>query len=337
MLKFMETLSRYLPQLFTADIKQNSNDVLSMNVEDNPSRASQSLPFVPCAMHIYTPSDVNMCTERFKRKWDAPLRITFVGDSRNRNTMQEMIRTLIKELNLYTEGEDLNYLIYYLKDNKGKFYIPIKGDNIEIYFIWAPILDARSFKMNIYGAAKIGARDIFEVWSEGKSWKNVNSNTTFPVPHLLVVNTGMWHTSDTQTDEAVSDFIHTMHIMTPLMEKLSMRTRVLWPLHGPVKENIALTPAHVVTPALDMMNSIAWLKLKKSKVWLWDTRTILMMHQKQECFSFYEAGLNKNLPHGWGCSDFQHTGRDVERGSVNMAWNLICNSLMNRKAIHCCS
>ncbi|CAL4122692.1 unnamed protein product, partial [Meganyctiphanes norvegica] len=335
---FMNTLARYLPQLFKVDLKHNPNNDLVMTLKENTSRASQELPFVPCSMHIYTPIDVKKCTEYFKRIWDVPLRITLVGDSRTRNTMQEMAKILIKELNLYIDGEDLQHLISLITNNKARFNIPVKGNNIEINYIFAPIIERAVDKPILgYDGFGYGARDIFEVWSEGKSWTNIHRNQTFHLPHLVVVNNGMWHNSKTSAEAAVSDFMHTMHIMTPILKKLSTLTRVIWPLHGPIKENLAYTPDRDWTPVLDMMNSVTWLKLRDSNVWLWDTRTILMLRQKQECFRLYETGLKKSLPIEWGCHDLQHAGKDVERGALNMIWNLACNSLLNMEADHCCS
>ncbi|CAL4122181.1 unnamed protein product, partial [Meganyctiphanes norvegica] len=335
---FMKTLARYLPQIFKADLKHNPIKDFDMTNKENISRASQSLPFVPCSMHIYTPIDVKMCTEHFKRSWHVPLKITFIGDSRTRNTMQEMAKILIKELNLHTAAEDPQQLMYLITNIEGRSNIPANGNNIEINYIFAPIIERKVAKpIPGYDFLGYGARDIFEVWSEGKSWINIHRNQTFHLPHLVVVNTGMWYNMKTPAEVAVSEFIHAMHIMTPILKRLSKITRVLWPLHGPIKENLAYTPDLDWTPVLDLMNSITWLKLRDSNVWLWDTRTILMLRQKQECFELYEAGLGNVLLLELGCLDMKHAGKDVERGAINMIWNLVCNSLLNMKTTHCCS
>lgn len=325
----LATLARYLPPLFTVNITAaHGKTELAVKADKNLSRSLPSLPFLPCQVHVYTPKEVLACTRKFEQNTGSPLRIAFVGDSRVRNTMEQMIRVNLNTLQLKLTGEqnivDLkdNFL-----DNKVKVNVPVQGEGLELRLHWSAFLE---IKRNPSDVSKQGARDLLEAWASGTP--SINDG---PIPDIIYATSGLWDTSMDHDDTAVDQFLYMLTVMSPTLERLSQLTRVIWHVHGPIKEWLALRD--IPNAGLDMMNRAAWLKLGQSGVWLWDSHTIMMLRQHAECQALHVAGLDKLVPASWGCQDFQHAGHDVEDGAVNMLWNMACNPVLKLSSNHCCS
>ncbi|XP_071538287.1 uncharacterized protein [Panulirus ornatus] len=324
MMPSLATLARYLPQVFRINLTSGQEVEADLKV----SRASTTLPFLTCRVHLYTPAEVLACTRHYRSHRAAPLRIAFVGDSRVRNTMQQMIRSTMHRLGYRLEGEhqDLDATLAFL-DSKTKANVPVLGEGLELRLHWSAFLEQ---ERNGQDVSRQGARDLLEAWASGSSGPRDG-----PIPDIVYVTSGFWDTSMSPEDDAVSDFLHTLHVMTPILQTLARRTRVLWHVHGPIKAWLARRG--VPNAALDMMNRASWARLDRAGVWLWDSRTILTLRQMSECRALHLAGLVPLLPATWGCQDFQHAGRDVEDAAANMLWNLACNDVLGLATDHCCA
>lgn len=322
----LATLSRYLPRKFAVNVTSSKNGTLEVQASENVTRSLQSLPFVPCKVHVYRPSEVAECTQKYKDT-GSPLRIAFVGDSRVRNTMQQMIRALRSTVDLRLAGEQKNLDINLgFLDQKTHFNVPVVGEGVELRLHWSAFLERQRQPDDV---SKQGARDLLEAWAS-----RTPSAQDGPIPDIVYLTSGLWDTSMNFEAVAVSEFIHTLRVMSPVLEKLSAVTRVIWHVHGPIKKWLAVRD--VPNTALDMMNRVAWKRLGKAGVWLWDTHTVMMLRQHAECQALHKAGLTKLVPHTWGCQDFQHAGRDVEDAAANMLWNLACNRVLSVGSGHCC-
>lgn len=329
MMPSLATLARYLPQVFTV----NTTTTTKQGVQADPylTRDSTTLPFLPCKVHLYTPEEVLACTQRYLTHTGAPLRIAFVGDSRVRNTMQQMLRSTLGRLQYRLAGEVQGLLDSTLEflDSKTKANVPVVGEGVELRLHWSAFLDRQRDGQDV---SRQGARDLLEAWASGTS---TGPGDEGPVPDIIYVTSGMWDTSLSDEDMAVSDFLHTLHVMTPVLEALARRTRVLWHVHGPIKAWLATR--QVPNTALDLMNVASWARLGRAGVWLWDSLTVLTLRQQSECLALHLTGLAPLLPPSWGCDDFQHAGEDVEDAATNMLWNLACNSVLDLPSDHCCA
>ncbi|KAG7175059.1 uncharacterized protein LOC121858707 [Homarus americanus] len=330
MMPHLATLARYMPQVFTANVTSATAASSHVKIEADPhlTRAATSLPFLPCEVHLYTPAEVLTCTRRYLAHTGAPLRIAFVGDSRVRNTMQQMIRGTLHHLQYRLEGDThaMNDTLGFL-DSKAKVNIPVVGDGLHLRLHWSTFLHRQRQPDDV---SRQGARDLLEAWASGTPGPQDG-----PVPDIIYVTSGLWDTSMSSGDEAVSDFMYTLQVMTPILNKLARRSRVLWHVHGPIKAWLAIR--EVPNGALDMINRAAWAKLGHGGVWLWDSHTVMMLRQHTECRALHQAGLAPLTPTSWGCRDFQHAGKDVEDGATNMLWNLACNALLHLPQHHCCA
>ncbi|XP_068215645.1 N-acetylneuraminate 9-O-acetyltransferase-like [Palaemon carinicauda] len=329
MMPHLQTISNYLPQLF----KLNTTPVAMMNSDEAQvnkyiSRASESLPFLLCNMHLYTPADVGKCTRKILEDTGQPLRIAFIGDSRVRNTMEQIIRSTQHEIKyrLPREPNEQNTSVEFL-NQKSKINIPAIGDGIELRLHWSAYLD---LDRNPKDVSQQGAKDLLEAWSRGTPGPDDG-----PIPDMAYITSGMWDASMFPEDAAADGFISTLEKMAPILKKLATRTIVLWHIHGPIKEWLALRD--VPNGALDIMNRVSWRWLRDSNVWLWDSRTVLMLRELSECMYLNQSTLNTQIPTEWGCSDFQHAGKDVEDAAANMLWNLACNKVLEFSSEHCCA
>ncbi|CAL4078384.1 unnamed protein product [Meganyctiphanes norvegica] len=331
MMPHLATLARYLPQLFTLNVTLEDDDRFSLNLNTTPSRSMTKLPFVSCNIHQYTSDEVDRCTKEYKRLTGEPLRVAFVGDSRIRNTMQQMIRKLHAKVALKAGNEDIDMDLSTFLDTKVKLNLPIRGDAIELRLHWSAYLDeVRVVDQLDPRVAHQGARDLLEAWVYGNFTEKDG-----PPPHLIYMSNGLWETNMNDDDVAVEESMTTMKTMRPLLNKLSRMSQILWHMHGPFKDWIAIR--NKPTYALDMMNRMSWKYLRDTNIWLWDTRTVLTLKERTECQALHEANLTRKVPWYWGCSDFQHAGMDVEDATGNMIWNLACNKILNFSPDKCCS
>lgn len=326
MMPHLATLSRYLPRKFAVNVTNTKNATLELKANENVTRSLQLLPFVPCKVHVYRPSEAAECVQKYKDT-GSPLRIAYVGDSRVRNTMQQMIRAVLSTIDLKLAGEQkkLDINLEFL-DRKSHVNVPVVGEGVELRLHWSAFLDKQR---NPEDVSKQGARDLLEAWAAGTP-----SALDGPIPDIVYISSGLWDTAMNSEDAAVDEFMYTLRVMSPILEKLSQLTRVIWHVHGPIKKWVAIRD--VPNTALDMMNRAAWMRLEQAGVWLWDTHTVMMLKQHVECQALHRAGLSKLVPHTWGCLDFQHAGHDVEDAAANMLWNLVCNRVLNVHSDHCC-
>ncbi|KAK7086774.1 hypothetical protein SK128_004450 [Halocaridina rubra] len=315
MMPHLQTISRYLPQLFSVNVTSSAKKS-DFQVTANAflSRAVEKLPFIPCKIHIYSSTEVLKCTEKHLADTGKPIRIAFVGDSRVRVAMQQMIRSTLNELHYKHPGEtnDVDISLSFL-DQKLKINLPVKGTGIELRLHWSAYLE---MYRNPDDVSQQGASDLLEAWVSGRP-DPVNDG---PIPDVVYMTSGLWDTSMSPEDQAVSEFINTLQKITPILKALAKKTRILWHVHGPIKEWLATRD--IPNGALDMMNRASWKYLSDSNIWLWDSHTVMMLKQYSECQRLSEADLHKSLPKGWGCQDFQHAGHDVEDAAGNMLWNL---------------
>ncbi|XP_066945359.1 N-acetylneuraminate 9-O-acetyltransferase-like [Macrobrachium rosenbergii] len=329
MMPQLQTISHYLPQLF----KLNTTLAATINNSEatgnkHLSRAADSLPFVSCRVHMYTPSEIGKCTRKVLQDTGQPLRMAFVGDSRVRNTMEQIIRSTQQEIKYRLAGENnqQNMSVTFL-NHKSKFNMPVIGDGIELRLHWSAYLELDRDPKKI---SQQGAKDLLEAWSNGTPGPDDG-----PIPDIAYITSGMWDSSMLPEDAAAESFIFTLEKMAPILKRLATRTLVLWHIHGPIKEWLATRD--VPNGALDIMNRASWRWLADSNIWLWDSRTVLMLKQLSECRYLSQSTLKTQIPPEWGCFDFQHAGRDVEDAAANMLWNLVCNKVLQLPSEHCCS
>ncbi|XP_045131127.1 uncharacterized protein LOC123516093 [Portunus trituberculatus] len=320
----LATLARYLPRLFQVNVSPDG----SVQGNASASRVGHMAPLLPCALHHYAPQDVATCARRHLAATGSPLRLAFVGDSLVRNTLQEMVRSTRGALHYRVEGGDEDEALRFL-DMPAKYDTPVQADGLDLSFHWSAFLHK---PRNFTDVTHQGARDLLEAWAAGRAGPRAGDG---PPPNVVCASSGMWDTSLEDDDEAVEGFVNTLNVMGPVLQALARRVRVLWHVHGPIKPWLATRG--VPNAALDMMNVASWKRLGGGDVWLWDSRTVLALRQYTECRALHRAGLDALVPREWGCRDFQHPGKDVERAAVNMIWNLACNARLALHHSHCCA
>lgn len=321
----LATLARYLPRLFRVRVAADGG----VHGDALANRAGHGWSLRPCAVHLYTAQDVATCARLHLAATGAPLRLAFVGDSRVRNTLQVAVRASRDAVQFSVPGVGLDAAVSFL-DSMAHHDQPLRAHGLELRLHWATFLHRPRLPED---QSLQGARDLLEAWAAGRAGPRAGDG---PPPHVVYVSSGLWDTSMAGGGaEAVEGFVHTLGVVAPLLQALARRARVLWHVHGPIKPWLATRGAP--NAELDMINRAAWARLGGGDVWLWDSRTVLGLRQHEECRALHAAGLHALAPRSWGCTNFQHAGRDVEHAAANMIWNLACNARMARPAHLCCA
>lgn len=312
-------------------LSKNLTTYFSRYYNKRINKLRETLPYIPCKMHIYTGYEISECLTQRYEITKQRLNIAFVGDSLVRSLLEQMIMHLRVTLNLSSTGDSGLDLNSDFLDHKVKHMFPIEGNNIKLQRYWSAEL-GRNTSKNKETVLYQGAMDILQDWA-GKVSEPKKRNS---IPDIIYFDEGMWSVKTRPELDALRTVISDYKKLFGTFKKLSSSSLLLQRTLTPVKTYIVrnIEP----TSALDLMNQISWAKLNKSGVVIWDTSTPVYLKELDECASFWKITRNaSDLPKEWGCADFMHYSRMAEAPAANMLWNLVCNRLMNFTQPYCCS
>ena len=279
-------------------------------------------PLTDCRVRHFSSSRISKCLLDRRKLFGRRLKIVFIGDSQVRNLMEQIVENLRKTLKLrIVNPANMNINNDFL-NKKVKHDVIVHGSNIRLQLIWSECITIRS---NIL--EKGGPRHLLQSWAED------STNNGVSTPDLVILDTGLWSLKNSSEINAIGDIITHFKEITPLITNLSKVSRVIWLPNGPVKDWLAKSTIH--NTALDLMNQLAWLKLRESGVWFWDTSLIIFLQELEYCRRLYEAkGETPKIL----CGDFMHASKLIaETRMANMIWNLVCNHFTKDTETLCCS
>ncbi|XP_018019168.1 uncharacterized protein LOC108675650 [Hyalella azteca] len=326
----LKSLSRLLPKMWYFDFK-NTNKYLRENVLEDATYTAKmretinSMSYIPCNVHFYSPKEINACLTKRKEMTGRILKIAFVGDSQVRNLLEQMIMFLRVELNLRAGNSKGFNLTTDFLNQKYKDDLPIEGEGIQLRMYWSTFL-ARNRDPSI---SKQGAKDLLQTWAQNRT-----SAKGEEVPDILYFNDGMWGPGETSEWGAISVVEDDFDKLKPYLQNISRTTRLILRTQTPLKKWVA--KQNVANSALDMMNQLAWLTLRDTDIWIWDTITPVYLRHRADCKAYWNTGLGGRLPPEWACGDFQHPSKLSETIAGNMIWNYVCNGVMRFDQQHCC-
>ena len=342
----LHTLSRYLPNHHYSDkgrsneqkdieeypfIKPNSSNLFTKMSDPEAVKYFERnwlmnhIPHVPCNIHIYNHSEIQICLRKRRQKYKRKLLISFIGDSLVRTLLEHIVINLRETLDLRNAEANGKNLTTDFLDQASKIDWPVTGDDIEMRLHWSTAIG----KTRQNFTTTQGAFDVFETWAKGLSSEGVED-----VPDIIYFDSGLWR----DKSRYETDSIERMHLdldkIAPFLKKLP-NTRLIYRMQTTFKEWLAQNLLE--TGRVEYVNQISWLTFEKIGVWLWDSVTPFYLKEIDECRNHWRTGFANNLPQAWNCGNFQHPSYTVESVAVNMLWNYVCNEVMEVEPGSCCA
>lgn len=305
----LQELSRHFSQHFTFERNIQENKTLwYIKNEFAPS------PFLLCQERTFLPAEVSFCLENFRsrNKFEQPMKIVFMGDSRSRFLMKHFLKIVESSLKVDFDNHRKLKLLY---TERFKYDLNISFPSLETSLIWTPYFEEYKVK------------ETLKLWCQSPNED---------LPSLLVVSFGNWPAVFHTNINAIDDYINTLTKYKELFSCIAKKLPVLWLLEAPVKLFKTFDDSKA-NPPLDFTNTLSWKFFQDTEIIIWDTKELLSIRELDECEELKEAGFDLDIPEEWLCWDRYHAGSWVNNWSANRLLQLLCGSTYTDvNSSYCC-